>query len=180
MLRAGVFAAACVLLAACGHVLMAPAPVPPQTLLLVWAGATAGAWCAAGRERGPVAVGLLTVGTQALAHWAFSLGQSAAHHASHGMPPDGPPAAGSGMTAAHGLVALIGAWWLWGGERAVFRLLRAASARLFRPLALRPTATPPAPAPLRGDLPESPPPTGELLLGHVIWLRGPPAVLAVR
>ncbi|SCK39769.1 hypothetical protein H181DRAFT_03417 [Streptomyces sp. WMMB 714] len=86
----------------------------------------------------------------------------------------------AGMLAVHVFVALLSAWWMWGGERAVFQLLRAASARLFAPLAFDLAPSLPAPIPvLRAE------PWGQrgaplrLFLSHVIWLRGPPAGPAV-
>src|SRR5690348_6439147 len=77
-LRAAVFAVVCVLLAALGHSVMSGTTVPGWMLLTAGAATTAGAWCVAGRERGPLLVGLLTVGTQAALHSAFSLGQAMA------------------------------------------------------------------------------------------------------
>ncbi|MFF7700529.1 PE-PGRS family protein [Streptomyces lydicus] len=248
-LRAAVFAVVCVLLAALGHVVMSDATVPAWMLLSAGATTAAGAWCVAGRERGPLLVGLLTVGTQAALHTAFSLGQVLAAgaggrgtqlsvrqwaaawmcgardlpvsggHADRmlelmrqqmadvqgmaGMPGMAHPAGGSaagaaelmphgdmagmaqhgsaaGMVAAHLLVALLGAVWLWGGERAAFRLVRSVSARLFAPLVLV----------LRRVLPEARPvvraarqeprrAVRKLLLAHAMSLRGPPHEPAV-
>ncbi|NEA65056.1 hypothetical protein [Streptomyces sp. SID12488] len=75
-LRAAVFAAVCVLLAALGHVLMSGSAVAWWTLA---AGAlvTGGAgWCLTGRERGlPLVVGVVVVAQGAL-HSAFSLTRS--------------------------------------------------------------------------------------------------------
>ncbi|MDC7340397.1 PE-PGRS family protein [Streptomyces lydicus] len=170
-LRAAVFAVVCVLLAALGHVVMSDATVPAWMLLSAGAATAAGAWCVAGRERGPVLVGLLTVGTQAALHSAFSLGQvlaagaggrgtqlsvrqwaaawmcgaqempvsgghadrmlelmrqqmadvqgmtsmpGMAHPAPHGdMAGMAQHGSAAGMVAAHLLVALLGAVWLW-------------------------------------------------------------------
>ncbi|NLU68617.1 PE-PGRS family protein [Streptomyces sp. HNM0574] len=201
--RTGVFATACVLLAALGHALMSGAPVPVHVLLPACAATAAAAWPLAGRERGPVLVGTLTLATQAGLHLAFSLGQAGAsshtgavmaHPLPHSMPhsmaramthaahgghgADGAHPAqhgGSGMLAAHLLVALLCAWWLWCGERAAFRLVRAASARLFAPLSrvVRPVLPAPAPrVPTDGDAHRRGP--RALFLTHVIWLRGPP------
>ncbi|WP_407285569.1 PE-PGRS family protein [Streptomyces sp. BP-8] len=247
-LRAAVFAAVCVLLAALGHAVMSDAAVPAWMLLSAGVGTAAGAWCFAGRERGPLLVGLLTVGTQAALHSAFSFGQTVARsggggeplslarqwadswmcgaqgmrlsdgataqmtqlmqrqmaslhgtHGASGMPgmspaehagqmphldPSGQMAGmhggATGMLAAHLLVALLSAWWLWGGERAAFRLVRSVESWLFAPLVLV----------LRGVLPEAPPAVRaarqeprravqKLLLAHVMSLRGPPYESAV-
>ncbi|KIZ16250.1 hypothetical protein [Streptomyces natalensis] len=227
-LRAAVFAAVCVLLAALGHMAMSDTAVPGWMLLTAGAATASGAWLLAGRERGPLLVGLLTVGTQAALHSAFSLGQAlagagaeraslaqqwantwlcgaqgmspadiaAAHRdmagmpgmdamagtgrtpAAHGMHAMGGDAAG--MLAVHLLIAVLSAWWLWGGERAAFRLVRAVSARVFPPLTLV----------LRIVLPETPPAVRRarqeprravrrLLLAHTRSLRGPPREPAV-
>ncbi|MEV0371272.1 PE-PGRS family protein [Streptomyces sp. NPDC050636] len=239
-LRAAVFAAVCVLLAALGHVMMSDATVPWWMLLTAWLGTASVAWCFAGRERGPLLVGLLTVGTQAALHSAFSFGRAVAdsggerlslarewanawlcgaegmsssqihqmqqmqqmqQHVHHMQPMDrmqqmdqlpqmgpmdqmpgmqGMHGSGSGMLAAHLLVALLSAWWLWGGERAAFRVVRTVSARLFAPLVLV----------LRIVLPDAPPAVRAarqvprhavrtLLLAHAISLRGPPRGPAV-
>ncbi|MFE9017254.1 hypothetical protein ACFYNL_01520 [Streptomyces sp. NPDC007808] len=76
--RAAVFAAVCVLLAALGHVLMSGDTVPWWTLAagaLVIGGA---GWCLAGRERGlPLVVSVVVVAQGGL-HAAFEFAQSAA------------------------------------------------------------------------------------------------------
>lgn len=249
-LRAAVFAVVCVLLAALGHVVMSDAAVPAWLLLAAGAVTAAGAWCCAGRERGPLLVGLLTVGTQAALHTAFSFGQALAGPAG-GSPDllarrwadtwlcgaDGTPLPGdrsaqlvqlmhrqmaagsasehtgsmpgmdhmgrmagtdemagmhdsasgmgmhgsaSGMLAAHLLVALLSAGWLWGGERAAFRLLRCASAWLFAPLVLvLRIVLPPAPPAVRAARQEPRRAVHQLLLAHARSLRGPPYEPAV-
>ncbi|MEU4892705.1 PE-PGRS family protein [Streptomyces sp. NPDC044780] len=245
--RAAVFAVVCVLLAALGHVVTSGVPVPLPTLLGALAAAVAGAWCCAGRERGPVAVGLLTVGTQAALHTAFSFGQAldggsgsgpslsrrwadlllcgpgraplaegdaarvvrdaglggllrdaapamAEHgHADGGMTAghmamtvpsmahDGMHGTMSGMLAAHLLVAVLSAWWLWGGERAAFQLARAAAIRLFAPLLVVFGVVIPDVLPSARVTREKPRRAArELLLANAISLRGPPPVPAVR
>ncbi|MER6347052.1 hypothetical protein ACWC10_13865 [Streptomyces sp. NPDC001595] len=77
MLRAALFAAVCVLLAALGHVLMSGTDVPAWALA-AGAAVTCGAgWCLAGRERGlPLVVTVVVVAQTAL-HSAFSFAQSA-------------------------------------------------------------------------------------------------------
>ncbi|MFV0132370.1 hypothetical protein ACLGIH_03750 [Streptomyces sp. HMX87] len=85
--RAAVFAAVCVLLAATGHVLMSGVPVP-WWAMVAGAAATGGtALWAAGRERGPLPVGSATVAAQAALHASFSLAQAVAR--------PGPPGSGS-------------------------------------------------------------------------------------
>lgn len=111
-----------------------------------------------------------------------------AHHGHHAgaVPPDqdgsvpgmvhsGLPGGTSGMLAMHVLLALLSAWWLWGGERAVFRAVAAASVELFAPLVFVVDVVLPVAAPIvfpswcdRSRAPR------KLFLTHVIWLRGPP------
>ncbi|MEU0809960.1 hypothetical protein [Streptomyces sp. NPDC005970] len=89
-LRAAVFAAVCVLLAALGHALMSGAAVPWWVIgaaVPLVGGAT---WCLAGRERGPLAVVAATVGAQTALHVAFGLAQGAL------------PGAGAGAGAPYG------------------------------------------------------------------------------
>ncbi|WP_328346875.1 hypothetical protein OG873_02770 [Streptomyces violaceus] len=75
-LRAAVFAAVCVLLTSLGHVMMSGTAVP-WWALAAGAAATGGmAWRLAGRERGPVLVGAVTVAAQAALHASFSLAQA--------------------------------------------------------------------------------------------------------
>ncbi|MFF8787896.1 PE-PGRS family protein [Streptomyces sp. NPDC015125] len=251
-LRAAVFAVVCVLLAALGHMVMSDAVVPAWMLLVAGAGTAAGAWCCAGRERGPLLVGVLTVGTQAALHSAFSFGQAVAgfggdesslarrwaetwlcgaegtrlsgpdgaqliqlmhqqmaalpstDRASHlrdmagmgHMEPMGhmgsmggmahadqmPGMHGSatGMLAAHLLVALLSAGWLWGGERAAFQLVRSVSAWLFAPLVLVLRILLPDPRPaVRAARQEPRCAVRQLLLAYTRSLRGPPQEPAV-
>ncbi|MFD8734890.1 hypothetical protein ACFV06_08190 [Streptomyces sp. NPDC059618] len=76
MLRAAMFAAVCVVLAALGHVMMSGSPV--AWWALAGAGAvTAGAgWCLAGRERGLPFVVSVVVLAQGALHTVFSAAQS--------------------------------------------------------------------------------------------------------
>ncbi|MFJ9024519.1 hypothetical protein ACIRPU_31785 [Streptomyces sp. NPDC102259] len=72
-LRAALFAAVCVLLAALGHVLMSGAEVPAWALAAGVAVTGVAGWCLAGRERGlPLIVTVVVAGQTAL-HSAFSL-----------------------------------------------------------------------------------------------------------
>ncbi|MER5220587.1 hypothetical protein [Streptomyces flaveus] len=77
-LRAAVFAAVCVLLAALGHVLMSGGTVPWWALAASLAGTGGVGWSLAGRERGlPLVVSLVVV-TQGVLHSVFELAQSTA------------------------------------------------------------------------------------------------------
>ncbi|WP_328355054.1 hypothetical protein OG800_14100 [Streptomyces sp. NBC_00445] len=74
--RAAVFAAVCVLLAALGHVLMSGAHVPAWTLAAGVAGTGVVGWGLAGRERGLALVVTVVVVAQTALHQAFSYAQS--------------------------------------------------------------------------------------------------------
>ncbi len=85
--RAALFAAACVLLAALGHVLMSGTPLPWWGVLAASAGTAAAAWPLTARERSlPVVTGA-SVAVQALLHTVFTLAQSVARPSS--APPNG-------------------------------------------------------------------------------------------
>ena len=75
--RAAMFAAVCVLLAALAHVLMSGRHVPVWALAAGLAATGAAAWSLAGRERGLPLIVTLVVATQAALHSAFSLAQPA-------------------------------------------------------------------------------------------------------
>jgi hypothetical protein len=75
--RAAVFAAVCVLLAALGHVMMSGSHVPAWVLSAGLAVTGAAGWCLTGRERGLPLIVAVVVGTQTLLHSAFSVAQSA-------------------------------------------------------------------------------------------------------
>ncbi|MEU3429692.1 hypothetical protein [Streptomyces gardneri] len=88
-----------------------------------------------------------------------------------------------GMISAHLLAALLSGLWMAYGERAAFRLLRAASLRLFRPLIPLLASV----APVERDLPRFRPVRAgderaprQLLLAHSHISRGPPQALAVH
>ncbi|MFJ6789370.1 PE-PGRS family protein [Streptomyces angustmyceticus] len=111
-------------------------------------------------------------------------GGGAAHGPMPGMPAslhEGMQSAGHSMLAVHLAVAAVSAWWLWGGEQAAFRLVRTVSLFLFRRLCPLLCAVLPA---AREELrvPAQPPRRAlrELLLAHVVSLRGPPREPAVR
>lgn len=197
--RAAVFAAVCVLLAAMGHVLMSQTGVP-WWALAAGAGASGGAgWCLAERERGLLPVVAITMAVQAALHTAFSLVQpsrathghgavpSMAHdvgamHAMDGMSamPLSPssPTSSSGMLAAHLLAALLSGLWLAYGERAAFRILRAVAGWLAAPLRLPAPVLPGRPR-VRVRRVRGVRTPRQLLLVHALTTRGPPAETAV-
>ncbi|MEU4656427.1 hypothetical protein AB0G32_21205 [Streptomyces sp. NPDC023723] len=202
--RAAVFAAVCVLLAALGHVLMSGTAVP-------WPAVTGGAvltggaaWWLAGRERGPVPVGAFTVAAQGALHGFFSFGQGAGAGAGAAGGMSGPsgmgamemghahvmeqgpavmeqgPAAAPGMLAAHLLAALLSGAWLAYGERAAFRLLRAVAGWLRAPLRPLPRVPAlPGRPPVRARRADDGGAPRPLPLAYAITPRGPPEGFAV-
>ncbi|MFF4180000.1 hypothetical protein [Streptomyces sp. NPDC001750] len=75
-LRAAIFAATCVLLAATGHILMSGSPIAGPGLAAAFAVTGTAAWALAVRERGTATVTAATVTAQAGLHAAFSLSQA--------------------------------------------------------------------------------------------------------
>jgi hypothetical protein len=204
--RAAVFAAVCVLLAALGHVMMSGGPVPGWALAAGLLATGALGWSLATRERGLPLVVSAAVGAQTALHSGFSTAQAvtsqrvpmAATHMDmagdmagmHMGPTHLAPVAylgfgtggtaSTGMLAAHLLAALLCGLWLGHGERAAFRILRAAAGRLTAPLrlllALPAAPERPRPRPLRRHSSRAP---RLLLLVHAITSRGPPVRTAV-
>ncbi|MFF1439510.1 hypothetical protein [Streptomyces sp. NPDC058295] len=85
-LRAALFAAVCVLLAALGHVMMSGAQVPAWALAAGVAVTGIAGWCLAGRERGLPPIVTVVVAAQTALHSAFSLaGPESGAAASAGM-----------------------------------------------------------------------------------------------
>src|SRR2546422_9089878 len=74
--RAAVFAAVCVLLAALGHVMMSGSHVPAWALAAGVGATGVVGWCLAGRERGLPLIVAVVVAAQTVLHEAFSLAQS--------------------------------------------------------------------------------------------------------
>ncbi|MFI5684216.1 hypothetical protein [Streptomyces sp. NPDC051636] len=183
-LRAAVFAAVCVLLAAAGHGLAMGDMPPVRADAAAFLGVFTLGWLLGGRERALPGIGAAMLATQAGLHVAFD----AAHRA---MPESGtalaamhghamadttrPHAVTAHATAAHVLAALVASWWLRRGEAALFSLLR-------RAVALVPGLAAwwrdgPLPAPLDGPLraPADPETPRLLPLRHAVSRRGPPA-----
>ncbi|MFD7012988.1 hypothetical protein, partial [Streptomyces sp. NPDC059928] len=71
-LRAAMFAALCVALAAMGHAAMSGHDIPPTVLLAAFAVTGGLAWCAAGRQRGVAAIAGGQVAAQGALHILFS------------------------------------------------------------------------------------------------------------
>ncbi|MFD7939817.1 hypothetical protein ACWGA9_13375 [Streptomyces sp. NPDC054950] len=94
-LRAALFAAVCVLLAALGHVMMSGAEVPAWALAAGVAVTGIAGWCLAGRERGLSLIVTVVVAAQTALHSAFSLAG-----------PESGAAASAGMGAMGGMSAM--------------------------------------------------------------------------
>ncbi|MDV9174315.1 hypothetical protein R6V09_29935 [Streptomyces sp. W16] len=216
-LRAGVFAAVCVLLAALGHVMMSGAPVPWWTMGAGAAATGTAGWFLAGRERGRGLIVTVVVAAQTALHETFSLGQTlmpGSGTASADMGGTDMSSSGSmsmdamdmsgmaqmargsadmghahtmtgsasfGMLAAHLVAAVLCGLWLAHGERAVFRVLRAAAARLAAPLRLLLALPVPAgrPSVRRRRTVEYRSSLARFLLCYSITSRGPPTGAAV-
>ncbi|MGW4914323.1 hypothetical protein [Streptomyces sp. NPDC004270] len=200
-LRAAVFAAVCVLLAAAGHGL-AMGDMPP-----LWADAAGfvavfGLGRAlAGRERGLPEIGAGMLLTQAGLHFGFDAARAAtpapastmtmAHMRTHGHVMAGMGGMGgiaqqhvrahaltAHATLAHVAAALVASWWLRCGEAALWSLSRRAAALVPGLAAWWCDAPLPAPAtcPLRA--PADPiRPRRLLALRHAVSRRGPPSAI---
>ncbi|MEH0515567.1 MULTISPECIES: hypothetical protein [unclassified Streptomyces] len=183
-LRAAVFAAVCVLLAAAGHGLATGGPPPPWADGAGFLAVFAAGWLLGARERSLPGIGAATLATQAGLHVAFDAAHSRA--AARTMPAM-PMTSAQGMhlhaqatavtphaTAAHVLAALAASWWLRRGEAALWSLLRRAVAFLPGLAAWwRGTPVPPPVPPIRAAAP-APVPTRQSLLRHAVSRRGPP------
>ncbi|MCH5671462.1 hypothetical protein [Streptomyces gilvus] len=221
-LRAGVFAAVCVLLAALGHVIMSGTSVPGWAMAAGAAGTGTAGWLLAARERGHTLIVTVVTATQAALHGAFLLAQTltTAATAVHDTPGNAaasmdmsgmdmgsmhmdPMDMGSmahamdgvqhaqgmagmgasatyGMFAAHLLAAVLCGVWLAYGERAFFRVLRAAATWLMAPLRMLLAGPAPLPRPLTGRrrATDTPAPA-RLLLCCSLTSRAPPTGAAV-
>ncbi|MHC5908583.1 hypothetical protein ACVNF4_32585 [Streptomyces sp. S6] len=76
-LRAGVFSAVCVLLAALAHVMMSATSVPWEAMAAGVAATGGAGWFLAGRERGRALIVTVVVTAQTTLHQAFSAAQKA-------------------------------------------------------------------------------------------------------
>ncbi|WP_416966898.1 hypothetical protein [Streptomyces sp. 4F14] len=93
--RAGVFAAVCVLLAALGHAAMS-GPVPWSALAAGAVGTGVVGWLLAGRERGRPLIVAVVTGAQAVLHETFALAQTSASTAAPAAMHHHGPSAGMG------------------------------------------------------------------------------------
>jgi hypothetical protein len=141
--RAAVFATVCTALALIGHLAVSGRPVAPWTVGAGCAAMTALALLLAGHERSlPTIMGGL-FGGQFVLHVLFVAGQATSAHPGMAMAAHAPGSAdlvvpavhsGAGMTSAHYATAVVAAWWLRHGERAVWRLAKEIAAHVLSPV----------------------------------------------
>ena len=195
-LRAAIFAAVAVTLAAVGHSSLSAHDIPIPALLTALAVTAAGGWLAAGRRRGVRSFGAGLFAVQGVLHLLFTTGRWPAphHHTAHehfdhlAHEPSAPVDTGTAiatdvdMIAVHLLAAVGCALWLAHGETALFKLAHAVAAFAFTPLRLLlavvrlPRPVRPAPCPVS----RTPRPLHGVVLAHTLVRRGPPALLVPR
>lgn len=178
-LRAAVFAALCVLLAAGGHTLATGMAPPVWTQAAGFVPVFAAGWLLGGREGSLGAIGAATLTSQGGLHLAFGAarphtvmvmhGMRMTHTHAHALTPH--------ATAAHVSAAVLLTWWLRRGEAALWSLLRRA-ATLVPGLAAwwqgygEPVAPDPVHPPADGPRTLRP-----VLLRHTVHRRGPPTTI---
>jgi hypothetical protein len=134
--RASVFAAVCMTLATAGHTAVSQAAVAPWAIGVGFAAVLAVAWVLTGAERSLATIlGGLLAGQFAF-HALFTAAQSGPSVMDHSGAPVVMTSGHSSttMTLAHVAAAVVSAWWLRRGERAVWRLARRVAALAGRPL----------------------------------------------
>ncbi|MER6473573.1 hypothetical protein [Streptomyces collinus] len=200
-LRAAVFAAVCVLLAAAGHGLAMGDMPSVGADVAAFLGVFGLGWALGRRERSLPGIGAAMLATQAGLHFAFGAahqGPAAGSGRAHVMRMDamaGHGMAGHGMamhahsatvhattahattayaTLAHLLAALVASWWLRRGEAALWSVLRRAVALVPGLVAWWRNAPLPRPAGRALPLPAGPEPPRRPALRHAVSRRGPP------
>ncbi|MGW3815699.1 hypothetical protein [Streptomyces sp. NPDC005046] len=102
--RAAMFAAVCVVLAALGHLMMSGSPVAWWAMACAGAVTAGAGWCLAGRERGLPLIVSVVVLAQGVLHTAFSIAQSLAADAQAELG----PASGPGRPGAAAMDGMSG------------------------------------------------------------------------
>ncbi|WP_440555087.1 hypothetical protein ACSP97_29630 [Streptomyces sp. SCPE 10] len=173
-LRAAVFAAVCVLLAAAGHGLAMGRMPSPRCDGAGFLAVFVLGWALGGRERSGPGIGAVMLLTQAGLHAGFDAARTGA--GMPGMPGMAEPAHPlAHATAAHLLAALAASWWLRRGEAALWSLLRRTAGLVPVLVAWWRPAPLPAPA---GPVPRvttGAGPCHRASLRHAVTRRGPPA-----
>ncbi|MFD3621379.1 hypothetical protein ACFWWT_40520 [Streptomyces sp. NPDC058676] len=177
-LRAAVFAALCVLLAAGGHALATGMAPPVWVQIAGFVPVFVGGCLLGGRERSLVPIGAATLMAQGGLHFAFGAARPHAVVAVHGMRMQQSHALTPHATLAHVAAALLLTWWLRRGEAALWSLLRRAAALVpglvaWWQLLRGGWAVPARPGAVRraGDGPGA---LRRILLRHAVRRRGPP------
>jgi hypothetical protein len=205
LIRAGVFAAVCVVLAEAGHDLMASHAAPVWSSWTALAGVGAIGYCLADRRRPAWWIVLAVEVVQVCLHVWFRCctpaGSGTVLPDAGAMPHEARPAMGAatstsmadgaemsaGMFGVHAVAGLLVAFWLYAGERAMWRALGAIAAllvgRTLRGLFLF----------IRGGIPEDPRTYGAAcgrmrdeaepaiaVLRHALIRRGPPGSVVIR
>ncbi|MFD8392365.1 hypothetical protein ACFV2N_25020 [Streptomyces sp. NPDC059680] len=189
-LRAAVFAAVCVLLAAAGHGLAMGDMPPLWADVAGFAAVLALGWVLGAQERSLAGIGAAMLLTQAGLHLGFDAAHPATvrtampGHAMAAMPvhaaamsdvhTSAHPHLTAHATAAHLLAALAASWWLRRGEAALWALLRRAGAFVPGLVAWWRDASLPAPAGRVPRVPGAPEPPRPTVLRHAVSRRGPP------
>ncbi|MFE2422542.1 hypothetical protein [Streptomyces hokutonensis] len=182
-LRAAVFAAVCVLLAAAGHGLATGATPPLWADGAGFLAVFGMGFLLGGRERSMPGIGAAMLATQAGLHLGFDLARPRAGMAMAGMAhmsgdTMAPMRQAQAMTphalAAHVVAALVAAWWLRRGEAALWSLLRWAVAFVPGLVAWWRAAPLPARTVGPGRTGADAAPFRQLLLRHAVSRRGPP------
>lgn len=186
-LRAALFAAVAVTLAATGHLSQSAHDIPPSGLLAALGVTAAAGWLAAGRRRGACSIGAGLLAVQGALHLLFSCtGHTAPHHHAqhehHATAQTAAEGLGTGMLAVHLLAAVGCALWLAHGEAAFFRLAHAALSFAFTPLRplLRAVPLPEPQAAPRSSADAADERRHGVVLAHTVVRRGPPAYPVLR
>ncbi|MGJ5751932.1 hypothetical protein FB563_7543 [Streptomyces puniciscabiei] len=182
-LRAAVFAAVCVLLAAAGHGLAMGAMPPLWADVAGFLAVFAVGWLLGGGERSLAGIGAAMLLTQAGLHLGFDAARAGGGrvvmpgHAMAGMHAHATvhPHLTGPATAAHLLAALAASWWLRRGEAALWSLLRRAAALVPGLVAWWRDTPLPAPVDRAPRVPTAAQPLRLTLLRHAVSRRGPPA-----
>jgi hypothetical protein len=171
--RSVVFATVCVGLAITGHMMVSRAPVPAPAAVGGLLALTVIGIALTGTERSLATILTGLLGGQFMLHAVFTAAQEGQHLAhGHGMSSSSGAAA---MTFAHVAAAVVSAWWLRRGERAVWGLARRIAAALIRPARALRAPSLPLPAAPRPRAAATRPGGRGTVLRHVVVRRGPPS-----
>jgi hypothetical protein len=173
--RSVVFATVCVGLAITGHLMVSHAPVPAATAAGGLVALTVIGIVLTGTERSLATILTGLLGGQFMLHAVFTAAQQGQQPA-HGHTMTSSSSSGAAaMTLAHVAAAVVSAWWLRRGERAVWELARRIAAALMRPARpLRAPSLPLSAAPCSRAAAATPAVRGTVLR-HVVVRRGPPS-----